>query len=64
MSDMSKIEYITTEWIEQLKWEEHDLRKKAANLVLKAETLAETRFGFEKRMREYEKWSAKTEDKP
>jgi hypothetical protein len=61
MGDMGKIEHITTDWVEELRWRAGELRRESREKSLLADQLDDVRRDFEKRVEEHEKWKPKKE---
>lgn len=59
MPDMSKPEYLTADWLDELKFRAELLRREAAVKVALADQCDELRRSFEKRMADHEKWSTR-----
>lgn len=58
MPDMSSPEYLTTDWIKELKWKAKELRREARLKTALAEQMEELSWEFEKRIDEHAKWSS------
>lgn len=56
MPDMSKPEYLTTDWIEELRENASELRREAFVKTKLAEQLDSLRSEFSSRIDEHEKW--------
>jgi hypothetical protein len=57
MGDMSKVEYITDEWVEDLKWREEQTRLDAKILTAKADAIRDVRMDYQARLAEHRKWA-------
>lgn len=58
MGDMSKLEYVTTEWVEEMFMMADKLRSKAAALIDRADQIDDLRRAYEQRLQEHERWTA------
>ena len=59
MPDMKDPKYLTTDWLDELKWKADKLRKEAATLTVLADQLDNLSHEFEKRIADHEKWRDK-----
>lgn len=57
---MGDPEYLTTDFVAELECRERDKRDEASALVRVADAIAEVRRSFEGRLRDREKWVART----
>ena len=64
MGDMSKPEYLTKDWLYELKRRAEKLRIEAMVTSAKADQLESLGWEFESRVAEHEKWKAKKEPQP
>lgn len=59
MPDMSKPEYLTTDFINELKHRANNYRAVARDAEARAEEIDNIRHAFETRIDDHEKWKAK-----